>query len=126
METILGKDVDDQHRDIATAFLALSHGGFITASIGATAISVTLAGLRSGIGQVNNTFSKRLKQLSIGWAAGSTGITVWTQFAIIRTWQSSATYKHQIFGNLGFSILTLVNVFIGLLNLWTAIAQLQS
>jgi hypothetical protein len=110
--------------DIGTAWLVLSHGAFLGASVGASALAVTL------ILFVFETSADRrrdcmLQALAIGWNVVSFLISAWTAFAITRTWQTALLYSQQIFGHFEFATLMFVAVALAValaaVNIWSCV-----
>jgi hypothetical protein len=108
----------DHDPDIGTAWLVLSHGAFLTASVGASALAVSLM-----LFVFETTHERRLncalRALAIGWNAASFLISAWTVFAISQTWRAALRYREQIFGNFGFASLTFVAIALAAVNAWS-------
>lgn len=109
--------------DIGTAWLVLSHSGFLGAAITASAISAALFLLP----EPKNLKTRRKKNaLAILWTVVSLIISVWTLYAIHRTWEASHAYAFnvRIFTDTSFMFLTMVTFAIGVANLLTLLLLL--
>lgn len=62
---------------------------------------------------------KEFQRLGISWNLVSTLISLWTVYAIYKTWQSAEEWpvKIRIFDDFGFAFLTFVTLVIAVLNL---------
>lgn len=103
---------------ISVAWLVLSHGAFLGASIAATSISAAL---------IITTYAEAFKgahkfqHLAIGWTIASLLISLWTCLAIAQTWAASHLFpkSQRIFNDFGFALLTFITLVVAYFNLWT-------
>lgn len=106
------------HPDIGTAWLILSHGAFVGATIASTGLSVAF--LTFAYGQTRR-LGREFQQLALGWNIVSLVISAWTVYAIFKTWASAEEWpvKARIFDDFGFGFLLLVELTVTFFNLWT-------
>ena len=106
------------HPDIGTAWLLLSHGPFLACSMTATAIAISL--LIFAYTRTNCHHQKEFQRLAITWNIASSVVSLWTIYAIMKTWQSAEDWpqKVRIFDDFGFGFLSFVALLIALFNLF--------
>src|SRR5512147_1642631 len=101
---------------IQTAWLVLSHGTWISASIGSTAISTGLALIVK-----EPAFRAIVHPLSFAWSAISLVISVWTLYAIAVTWRTSRSLVSPVFDDFGFIFLSIVTLTVMGGTIWTLV-----
>ena len=134
------------HPDIGTAWLVLSHGPYLAASIAATSQSTSMITdafrllfeddviaskddkeiANNGNRRSRPRLSRKMTylaseyvRLAIVWIVVSFVISLWTLYAIAKTWETAELFpeKDRIFATFGFSFLTLVTCIVALGNL---------
>jgi hypothetical protein len=96
----------------------LSHGAFIGASIGSSAVAVSLLTLRYVL---RDFYPADLRVLGMGWNFASLIISIWTVYAIFKTWNTADNFIEQIFTDEGFMFLLFVTGSIAAFNIWTLV-----
>ena len=100
------------------AFLVLSHGSFISASISACSIAIALLTLRFVLGA---RYPPELRRLALGWNLTSLVISIWTVYAIFKTWGTADTFVERIFTDDSFVYLLFVTGTVAAFNVWTLV-----
>ena len=113
----------EQQPNVATAWLILSHGAFLGASIASTGLSLTLVVIAFG---TTNAFPRKLQRLAIAWNVLSFLISGWTVYAISATWRVSQRYKERIFDDFGDASLLFITIALACINLWSAQMSVSS
>lgn len=113
------------HGDVGTAFLVLSHAGWVGTSLAATSIAIALLFFAANRilegGNGNLQISKMSRQLGIVACVTSFNLTLWTLYAEWRTWISADQWPidQRIFADAGFLFLMVVTVCVGIFNILT-------
>lgn len=102
--------------EIGTAWLALSHGAWVGASVACFSISMALVSL-FGSGVLHDP----IKSMALGWAALGLFVAVWTIYAIGITWRTSKMVEGAIFDDFGFTFLLLVGMATLGIGVWTIV-----
>jgi hypothetical protein len=103
--------------DIGTAWLLLSHGAFLGATVGSAALAQSFLVFLEGSVTLKNT----VRGLSIMWAVASLVIAAWTIYAIAVTWRTSNEVRSPVFHPFAFASLILVVLLVVASNLWTLV-----
>lgn len=115
----IGGGRDGRTPEIGTAWLVLSHGAFVSASIGAAAIATAVAGL-SRLADKRDLHTRRAaRTLAFAWCAMSLAITTWTLFAIYRTWLTANKFAYHVFNTPSFVFLAFVTFLVAVVNVCT-------
>lgn len=103
---------------ISVSWLVISHGSFLGAAIGASGLTVAFVTVLYA-----NILShgKWLQRVALGWGITSFFISLWTLYAISRTYETSLLFpeSQRIFKEFGFFSLAFVAILIGLSNVYT-------
>ena len=113
-DTVLTRQPDV---DVGTAWLLLSHAGWL-------ALSMSCLALSEFIDNVNLTHeSKAPKGRNL--ALGSAGLAVlssgWTLYAVITTWIANTRVRNPVYGHFGFTLVMVLALFVAALSLWSLI-----
>ena len=100
--------------DVSTAWLLLSHSGWIVTGI--TSISVGIFLL------FNTTIARqRVRALAIGWLITGLHFMVWTFYAVIRTCIANNKIPRPVFNNFAFGWVLLIIINVIVFNIWTIV-----
>jgi hypothetical protein len=101
--------------DIGPAWLLLSHGAFIAAIVGGSNTAYNFLVANPAL------LNSADKGLAIMQAIGSLLIGSWTIYAISGTWRENMKLKHPVYGNLGFTALIFIVLYLMAIAVWTIV-----
>lgn len=105
-------------QSIGTAFLLLSHAGFLATMIGTSGTGIALfIFLKSFI----LTDINAIRALAIGWIFIAIVLGMWVVYAINITRIASNNLKKPIFPNNAFVLLIIITILIILVSIWSII-----
>ena len=107
--------------DVGTAWLLLSHAGWLAVSVASISLGLSLLVL------FNETSPLRasMKPLAIGWTVLGTLFGVWTIYAVATTWKSNRLVPNAVFGDGGFSLVTILAFFVVVMGIWSLVNVAQ-
>ena len=100
---------------IATAWLLLSHAGFLSAAITASSIGYSFLTSNPLLPIAN------ARGLGITWTAVGIAIEIFTIYAIACTWRENLKVKTPTFGSEGFFMLILIVLFLIAASIYTVV-----
>lgn len=104
--------------DVSTAWLLLSHAGWL-------ALSMSCLALSAFIDNVNLSHETKRAPKGRNLALGSAGLAVlsaiWTLYAVITTWIANTKVSNPVYGHLGFTLVMALALFVAALSLWSLI-----
>jgi hypothetical protein len=98
---------------VATGWLLLSHGVFLTAAIACNSIAVNQI-------EIFPTHTN-LQAMSFGWIGVSLMFILFTSVMLYRTWEANREFDHAVFHSFDFLFFGLLIVFTFALTIWTLI-----
>ena len=106
---------------IATAWLLLSHAGWIALAIACEAIATSLLVYLTTLDGRNAT----VQALTITWAALGVAFLLWTAYAVGTTWRSNSAFKRPVFGPLAFSLVYVLLALTLAMAVWMIVTVAQ-
>lgn len=104
----------DKTPNVGTAFLLLSHAGYLGVSMASLAFSAFV----DNVGLNHPTKRSSNDKIAIAAAVLSAALAVWTLFALITTWISNTKVKNAVFGHGGFITVMLITLLVLTISLW--------
>ena len=125
-QKIASRDVESRlttvPAEVGTAWLLLSHAGWLAVSVASIALGLSLLVFFNG----NSLVRASTRPLAIGWTVVGILFGVWTIYAVATTWQSNRRVPNAVFGDVGFSLVTILALLVVAMGIWSLvnIAQL--
>lgn len=104
----------DSTPNVGTAFLLLSHAGYLGVSLASLAFSAFV----NNVGMNHPEKRAGNENLALGAGALSASLAIWTLYAVTTTWISNTKVKNAVFGHAGFATIMLITLFVVVLSLW--------
>jgi len=102
--------------EIGTAWLVLSHAGFLAAAITASTLGTSFLLFFNG-----SDFRHLIKPLAIGWITAALLICAFGIYAVITTWNAARKFENRIFHDFGFVFLTVVFLYVTAASIWSLV-----
>lgn len=103
--------------DVGTAWLLLSHAGWLAVSLACVTLGLSLLIFFED----SSPFRPRMKPLAIGWTSVGLAFAVWTAYAVGTTWRSNRQVPNAVFGDFGFSFVMILTLGVLGVGIWSLV-----
>jgi hypothetical protein len=116
--SLVKQDLADEP-NVGTAWLLLSHAGWLGLSVTSLALSAFVENMNLAHPEKRQTSGS--SSLAVGSSVLAVASASWTVYAIVTTWISNTKVKKPVFGHAAFALVLVLAVYLAALAIWSLV-----